>query len=51
MKTHEVNDVLFKFKCLNCDNEEKINICEILEIGHPICCDEEMEIDDRCIIQ
>jgi len=49
-KTYNTRDIIFKFKCLQCNKEVMININEILEVGNPICCDdEEMKIDDECI--
>jgi len=51
-KTYNTRDIMFKFKCLQCNKEVIININEILEVGNPICCsDEEMKIDDECFKQ
>jgi len=44
------NSVLFKFKCLKCEKEIKVNVYEILEVGTPMCCDEEMDLSFRCFI-
>ena len=32
-----------KFKCNNCKRETDLDAGDILQMGHPICCDEDME--------
>lgn len=44
----KANKVLFKFECEDCGDITHIDIYEVLSVGHPLCCDEEMEIDDGC---
>lgn len=36
-----------KFKCNNCMRETDLDAGDILQMGHPICCDEDMEIADE----
>ena len=50
-RTHSAGSVLFKFECLKCCKIVKINIFEVLEVGYPMCCDEEMDISMRCTLK
>ena len=51
MKVEEVakvEEILFKFTCTECGNEDYSDAYNLLYSGHPLCCDEEMEVDDKC---
>jgi hypothetical protein len=50
-KTHDSQKILFKFRCVKCYKKQEIDIYEILEVGNPICCDEEMEIENFCTLK
>ncbi|MFW9871556.1 MAG: hypothetical protein ACFFG0_00450 [Candidatus Thorarchaeota archaeon] len=42
----DAQKTFFKFECGKCGEIKYINVFEILEVGHPLCCDEEMEVDE-----
>ena len=47
----DAKEALFKFECQECKEIYYLSIFDILESGHPMCCDEEMEIDEGCYRQ
>jgi len=49
-KSYNTENIIFEFKCLKCNKVVYINIHEILEVGNPMCCDEEMEIDSKGLV-
>jgi len=42
----EATKALFKFECKICNKIIHINVFEILDIGYPLCCEQQMEIDE-----
>jgi Zn finger protein HypA/HybF involved in hydrogenase expression len=44
----EASDIPFTFRCLKCNKEVKLSIYDVMEVGDPMCCDEEMDLDQYC---
>lgn len=50
-RIYSAGSVLFRFTCLKCSKKVEVNIFEVLHIGTPMCCDEEMDININCIVK
>jgi hypothetical protein len=44
----KTSDIRFTFRCLECNKKAKLSIYDVMKVGDPMCCDEEMDLDEQC---